>query len=260
MFGMCCTNPFNAEVSFENGEWIVGDLTADFVNERLDTMRIWYNKRWFLSYSVGCWITAYARRRLWSAIEKCDKDLLYTDTDSLFYLNKYDWSWFDESADERLQAACEHHNIDFLLTRPADPKGVRHPLGHFDHEPDCDMFKTLGAKKYIECRENKLYMTVAGINKSAVDCLNGDINKFSDGFIFDKDHGSVHKLEHKYLTDMKPVTYPDGYYSDLKYGLSMRPTGYKLSVPNVYDRLEDLYDFITHPSDADIIRRRGIIK
>mgnify|MGYP006908835878 CR=1 FL=1 len=78
-----------------------------------------------------------------------------------------------------------------------------------------------------------MFLTVAGINKGAVKCMNS-IEDFHDGFIFDKDHESVKKLEHVYLTDMKPVVWPDGYKSDFKYGINMRPTGYKLSKPDVY--------------------------
>lgn len=264
MFGMMVTSPFQAEVKFNSNDqdqWSIEQLTSDYINNQLDKMRIWYNRKWFLSYSVGCWITAYARRRLWSCIEKCDKDLLYTDTDSLFYINDYDWEWFNNEADNRLKAACEHHKYDFEITRPKDTKGKAHPLGYLDREADCIQFKTLGAKKYIERREdNKLYMTVSGINKDAVQCLNDNIDNFRDGFTFDKDHPGVRKQESAYLTDMEPVVWPDGYKSDCKYGISMRPTGYTLSVPTIYSAFLNLYEYITNPSDAEIIRRRGRVR
>ena len=100
-------------------------------------------------------------------------------------------------------------------------------------------------------------MTVSGINKSAVSCLNGDISNFKDGFIFDKDHPSVHKLEHAYLTDMKRVIYPDGFVSDLKYGINMRPTGYQLSEPRIDNWLDILYETVFRTTEADQIKRRG---
>ena len=236
LFGMCVTALFQSDVAFNQESedpWSVEPLDPDIVNTGLDRLRNWFNKKYFLSYSVGCWVTAYARRRLWECIELCDKDLLYTDTDSIFYTGDYDFSWFNEDANERLRKMCEYHNIDYNLTRPQDPEGCIHPLGILEDEPDCDEFRTLGAKKYVEKRENKMFLTVAGVNKGAVKCLN-DIEDFKDGFVFNKDHPSVKKLEHVYLTDMKPVMWPDGYYSEFRHGINMRPTGYKLSKPDVY--------------------------
>lgn len=261
MFGMMVTALFNAMVMFnidrDIDQWYIDPLTDDIVNNGLDKMRRWFDKKYFLSYSVGCWITAYSRRRLWEVIELIDSKVYYCDTDSAFYKGSYDWSKYNAKTDKLLKDACLYHGFDIERTRPRDLKGVCHPLGHLDREPDFDKFKSLGAKKYVEQRDGQLYMTVAGINKAAVECLGGDINNFQDGFIFDKDRPSVKKLEHTYLSDMQPIIYPDGFYSDYKYGINLRPTGYKLSVPTVYDNMEYLYNYCTKPNENEIIRRRG---
>ena len=261
LFGMMVTSLFNANVKFDINrpeQWYIEPLTSDYVNEGLEKMRRWFDKKYFLSYSVGCWITAYSRRRLWECIERMDSRVLYCDTDSLFYTGSYNWDKYNAETDKRLKEACNYHGIDFERTRPKDPAGERHPLGRLDFEPGFDRFKSLGAKKYIEERDGQLYMTVAGINKGAVACLDGDINNFQDGFVFDKDHPAVKKMEHTYLTDMKEVIYPDGFISDYKYGINLRPTGYQLSVPTVYDVLEVLYKNMTGTNENEIIRRRGI--
>ena len=259
-FGMMVTSLFSSPVTFnidDPEQWIIEELTAEQVNKELDKLRIWYNKKYFLSYPVGCWITAYSRRRLWEAIEQIDSRVLYCDTDSIFYTGHYDWTEFNRKSDARLKAAMDYHGLDFNRTRPADPDGKLHPLGRFDYEDNWDRFISLGAKKYLEEREGKLYMTVAGINKGAVDCLEGKMENFRDGFIFDKDHPSVRKLEHAYLTDMKRVIYPDGFVSDLKYGINMRPTGYQLSEPRIDNWLETLFNEIFVQSEAEQIKRRG---
>ena len=261
LFGMMVTSLFNAQVKFDINrpeQWYIEPLTSDYVNEGLEKMQRWFDKKYFLSYSVGCWITAYSRRRLWECIERMDSRVLYCDTDSLFYTGSYNWDKYNAGTDKRLKEACNYHGIDFERTRPKDPAGNSHPLGRLDFEPEFDRFKSLGAKKYIEERNGQLYMTVAGINKGAVACLDGDINNFRNGFVFDKDHPAVKKNEHTYLTDMKPVIYPDGYWSDYKYGINLRPTGYQLSVPTVYDVLEVLYKNMTGTNENEIIRRRGI--
>ena len=259
-FGMMVTSLFSASVLFDVDkpeQWYMEELTADKVDKELDKLRIWYNKKYFLSYPVGCWITAYSRRRLWEAMEKLDSRVLYCDTDSIFYTGHYDWTEYNRMTDLRLKAAMEYHGIDFERTRPADPDGVIHPLGQFTYEEPWDRFISLGAKKYLEERDGKLYMTVAGINKGAVDCLDGKMENFRDGFIFDKDHPSVHKLEHTYLTDMKRVIYPDGFVSDLKYGINMRPTGYQLSEPRIDNWLDTLYNNVFRTNEAEQIKRRG---
>ena len=131
-------------------------------------------------------------------------------------------------------------------------------MGVLEPEETADRFRSLGAKKYVEERDGKLYMTVSGVNKAAVSALDS-IDDFQDGFVFDKDFKDMHKNEICYLDDMKPVTFPDGYYCDLKYGVNMRPTGYELSVPTVYDNIEKTLKALEFPTDEMIQRKRGII-
>lgn len=268
IYGMAVTAVFNSDVFFNQDApdpWDVGILTEEKVNEGLDKLRIWYNNKYFLSYAAGCWITAICRRRLFDCILSIDEDCIYCDTDSLFFINDHDFSWFDKQSDAMLKDMCKVRGLNYHKTRPKDKEGIIHPLGHL--EPDrpkgvkegatFEAFKTLGAKKYCERWDGKLYMTVAGINKGAVGCLKS-IDDFSDGFIFDKDNPHVRKLEHTYINDMEPVMWPGGYFSDLKHGIVMRPTGYKLSIPNIYDRLEDLLNGKLVISENYDIKRRGI--
>lgn len=258
---MCVTALFQSDVNFnpdDLNQWSIEQLDVNKVNDGLDKLRIWYNKKYFLSYSAGCWCTAYARRDLAECIESADSDVIYYDTDSLFYIGDHDFTWADKKAAMRLKTMCAYHGIDYELTRPKDLKGIRHPLGELSDEPDCIAFKSLGAKKYLEKREDGLYMTISGVNKEAVACLDGDMDNFTDGFIFDKDHPAVHKLEHTYLSDMKPVKWPDGYRSDFKYGINMRPTGYKLSMPDVYkDAMKVMESGNIYFSEYYLSKRRG---
>lgn len=242
MFGMCVTSLFQSDVkyNYNTGEWIIEELTEEYVNRELKKLSMFWNNKYFLSYSVGVWITAYARRQLWKMILYIDDDLIYTDTDSIFYVGEHDFSWFDDEITEKIKKCCEVRGCDFELSHPIDPKGRAQPLGTLDDEPECEAFITLGAKKYCEQRNEKLYMTISGINKSAVSCLDGDISNFRDGFIFDKDHEDVRKLEHCYISNMQPIRWIDDYYSDFKYGINMRPTGYKLSEAKIGDKLTKL--------------------
>lgn len=261
LYGMAVSSIVQSDVLFtkEDG-WSIAPLTKDVVEEKFARMRRWYDKSYFLHYAAGCYVTAAARHRLWQCIRKIDNDLIYTDTDSLFYLNNHSWEWFNNDATARLEKMCLVRGIDFERTRPKDKNGVAHPLGVLEYEETCDRFKSCGAKKYVEERGGSLYMTISGVRKKAVTALDGDINNFRDGFEFDKDHPDMNKSEVTYITNMPDAVYPDGYVSHLRYGVNMRPTSYELSTPNVYRDFEKVLDALTHPTEQMYIKQRGVIR
>ena len=267
MYGMAVSNIVQSDVIYDNDTgWSVDALDRQTVEDKFARMRRWFDKSYFLHYAAGCYVTAAARHRLWQCITRrdefgnMDNDLIYTDTDSLFYLNKHSWEWFNQDATERLKRMCLIRGIDFERTRPKDKNGVPHPLGVLEFEETADRFKSCGAKKYVEERGGKLYMTVSGVRKSAVSALNGDINNFRDGFVFDKDHEDMKKSEVTYLENMPDAIYPDGYVSHLRYGVNMRPTSYELSTPNIYRDFEKVLEALANPTEQMYIRQRGVIK
>lgn len=247
LFGMMVTALMQADVTYDNDtkEWGIDKLTEVEVNERLAELRNWSprERRYFLSYSWGCWCTAYARRCLWMCLQKPsnglgERDVLYCDTDSIFINGSADFSWYNEWIIQKLDTAMKCHGIDPEATRPEDPKGRKRQLGIFAKEDTAQQFLTLGAKRYIERRgDGKLYLTVSGINKDAVYCLHDDITNFKDGFIFDKDFPTVHKSLLTYVYEQPEITYPDGYRSTYKYGICLRPNGYHLHMSEDYKNL-----------------------
>lgn len=264
MFGMCVTAIVQAEIELVGDDWIVKPLTRDFVKHKLEQLsqNNPREKRYFLSYSWGCWVTAYARRNLWKCIERCDHDVLYCDTDSIFVLGKQDFSWYNNEINKKLEIACKKQGLNFEKTRPKTPKGEEKPLGIFDTEKPCIEFKTLGAKRYVERRENKkLYLTVSGINKEAVELLDNDIDNFKDGFNFDKDADCVTKKLSTYIVDMPTVKWNDGYISTYTHGINLRRTGYELSMTDEYKKLISYMDFNLNdvPENFEILMRARFI-
>lgn len=259
LFGMCVTAIVQQNIKYnKDGTWEVEKLTEDIVNSKLYKLKSNNprEKRYFLSYAWGCWITAYARRNLWKCIESCDKNVVYCDTDSIFVLGKNDFSWYNEEITNKLKKACEELEIDFKLTRPKTPKGKEKPLGIFDKEEDCIEFITLGAKRYVERRKDgKLYLTVSGINKGAVELLENNIYNFKEGFNFDKDADCVTKRLCTYITDMPKVKWEDGYISTFKEGINLRRNGYLLTIPDEYTKL---LEFMT--SSIDDIPEENLLK
>lgn len=134
----------------------------------------------FLSYLWGVWVTAYARRNLFTGILSLNNpdapeasDFIYSDTDSIKLLNIADHmdyiNNYNNWIDKKLAAICTAYGYTIDDIAPKDIKGNRHPLGHWDIETDGDPythFKTLGAKRYLTHQNKKGYnMTVAGVPK-----------------------------------------------------------------------------------------------
>lgn len=123
----------------------------------------------FLFYAWGVWITAYARRNLFSGIKECNKDYIYADTDSIKILNTEKHmayiKRYNREITEKLKKACEFHEIDFSMTKPKNKYGEEKPLGIWEFEGEYDEFKTLGAKRYLWRKGDKWQLTVAGVNK-----------------------------------------------------------------------------------------------
>ena len=260
MFGMMVTAILQADVIFEAGQWNIKPITAEMVNAKLNKLRFYKpsEKRYFLSYSWGCWVTAYARRNLWRCIKYCDNKVIYADTDSLFINGFVNFTWYNKKITAKLKKACNDMQLDFKKTRPKNPDGIECPLGVFTQEPNCIEFKTLGAKRYVERREDgKLYLTVSGINKEAVALLNNNIDNFRDGFNFDKDADCVVKKMSTYRDLMPEATYPDGYHSTYKHGINLRDTGYNLTLTDEYKLLIDYHDGDLTITEAFLNHMRG---
>ena len=259
LFGMAVTDLIQDSIIYNKGDWSVEYKSEKEVNDFLDDLKCNNKGRSFMAYQWGPWITAYSRRSLWSCIlgkdlasiehteyaSSNDEDVIYCDTDSIKMRGFADFSWYNKLVDERVKTVCQWYDIDFERTRPVDPKGKKHPIGHFEAEEPFIEFKTLGAKRYIyRTEDKKLHMTVSGINKDAVKDLNDDIKNFTDGTIFDKDSPNVRKKLHTYLSEMPDVIWNKGQYDEfhsfIKYGINLRPTGYHLKISSDYLDLIDL--------------------
>jgi len=194
------------------------------------------NKGNILLFSWGCWVTSYAFRNLFMLGECIDNNgdpishWYYSDTDSC-----YSDSWdiekvkvYNENAKKKLQ------DNGYGCVKIGDKEYWLGIAEHKELEDDYSEFKTVGAKRYVgRCLEdNKLHLTVAGVpKKPGAECLNDDINNFTEGFIFSgKKTG---KLTHKYF-------YVDEIYTDEKGNLTgdsidLSPCDYLLSSVDVND-------------------------
>lgn len=266
-YGMMVSNIIQSDVVYtDTGDWFMKSVTMDDLNKKLSGLSDKHRKRdhrYFLSYSWGCWVTAYARYNLFKCINHAETEVIYCDTDSIFCKGHHDFSDYDNWIDEKLLKMCRHYNINPVLLAPKDPDGVEHPLGHFDKEKDIEEFKALHAKCYCFRlkKDHKLYLTVAGINKEAVDMLDDDLDNFDDGFVFDKDDESVHKNLHTYITDQPDITI-DGHTYSYRSGINMRPTGYTIKQSDEYERMLEFIQSFTLDdlNDITLNMMKGVIE
>lgn len=267
LYGLCVCKPLQESISYNqnNHDWkIKGNTRQEMENKLKDLKNPKKAKdtRYFLSFTWGCQVTAYARLNLFRcAINEQTRngwDCVYFDTDSIFVLGEPNYEWYNKEIDEKLKRCCDARSLDFQKTRPKDIKGIEHPLGYFDREEDIKEFKCIHAKCYIEKRyDDKLYMTISGINKGAVNLLN-DIDDFNVGYSFDVDSEHVKKLLPTYCYNQPTVTFDDGYISNYRYGKNLRRTGYKIDISDDYEQLLGLLnESIEDMEDVQLIRMFG---
>lgn len=186
VYGMSVTDIVKDNSVYVGDDWGVEkvDLETEIEN---------YNnkKTRFLYYPWGVWVTAYARRNLWSGIIAVGNDYVYSDTDSLKLLNyeKHESyiKWFDKQITDKMLAMCSYYSIDPKRLEPKTKHGEKKLIGVWDFEGCYSRFKTLGAKRYMVEHNGKVSITVAGLSKqNGVDYMlevcNNDINKVFEMF------------------------------------------------------------------------------
>lgn len=149
-----------------NDEWIE---TEGNVKEKIEA----YNNshRRFLYYPWGVFVTAYARKNLWSGIVELGDDYVYSDTDAIKFLNAENHIeyllGYNFQIGKKIEYMCKYHNIDQSRLSPKTQDGEEKPLGEWDIDGNYSKFKTLGAKRYIVEHKGtgELELTCSGLGK-----------------------------------------------------------------------------------------------
>lgn len=163
IYGMCVTDIVK-DNSIYDDSWQVEKVN---VLEEIENYNKSVNR--FLYYAWGIWVTAYARKNLWTGIVTVGDDYVYSDTDSLKLTNYSKYTgyveWFDKQIVNKMMMMCEYYNFDSKLLHPKTKYGKVKTLGVWDFEGTYERFKTLGAKRYLSEKDGKLQLTVAGLSK-----------------------------------------------------------------------------------------------
>ncbi|MBO7716233.1 MAG: hypothetical protein J6S85_21895 [Methanobrevibacter sp.] len=152
------------------------------------------DKKRFLYYPWGIFVTAHARKIIWDAILNLKEDYRYSDTDSVKFVNlekhKDYFINYNNRLLRRLKKIMNILNIPFEKCTPKTIKGEVKPIGVFEFEGLYQKFKYLGAKRYLYLSDDKIVLTVSGINKmSAVPYL---LNLFKIPFEVNKDKKEIY--------------------------------------------------------------------
>jgi len=205
VYGMCVTDIVRDNSIYSDNEW-----TKEKTNAVEDLDKYNKSKSRFLFYPWGVWVTAYARANLWTGILNIKDDYVYSDTDSIKFLNyekhKDFIEWYNRRITNKLNVMCKQTKINPDLLAPKTIKGVSKPLGVWDFEGIYTRFKTLGAKRYLVEQDGKLHLTVAGLSKQnglqyMLEQCNNDNSKvfkmFNDELFIDGEHTG--KMTHTYI-------------------------------------------------------------
>lgn len=257
-YGMTVTDIVRDEITYIDNMWpgegIRKDEEKPLPDYEKEIIKYNNNNGRFLFYAWGLYVTAYARRNLFTGILEFGEDYIYSDTDSIKvrnvekhikYIDKY-----NDLIVAQLYKAMMHHKLPLELIEPVTIDGVKKPLGVWDFDGHYKRFKTLGAKRYLveysadkrNKQKNQYLLTVAGLNKNSalpymIEQSKGDVfNFFKHGMYIPPQYTG--KMTHTYLdedkqgyiTDYMGVTHP---FHELS-GVHLSPAEYSLSLSSEF--------------------------
>lgn len=232
IYGMMAQDPVKQTVEFTHNDFIARE---DDPIELLDKS----NRRAFLAYQWGVWVTAWARYRLEEGIRLAGDGFIYCDTDSVKYVGNIDWNKYnkDRIKDSKRTGAYA-----------TDPKGKTHYMGVYEMETEhlpnqaYHEFATLGAKKYCyrEKPDTELKVTIAGVTKKKGGKeleKHGGIKAFAPSFVF-KDAGGMDAI---YNDEPEIETYTvEGRTIEITSNVVLKEGIYTLGIAAEYEKVLEI--------------------
>lgn len=264
VYGMTVTDIVKDEITYTN-ENERGIKEVDTLTE-IDKYNL--KKSRFLFYPWGVRVTAYARKNLWIGIFAMQADYIYSDTDSIKFIN-YDKhtefiDLYNKIVEEKQRITLQYYNIDTNLLYPKTIKGKTKIPGVWDYEGKYSRFKTLGAKRYLVEQDEKLTLTCAGLSKQngisyLLEQAKGDntqvFKMFNDEMTIPPENTG--KNTHTYIDSEQEFNIKDyrGVEAHVitKSGIHLEETGFTLSISkNYFKFLDDLKNGYLYLGDIKI--------
>lgn len=262
IYGMCVTDIIRDDYIYTAAGW---DKTEADAAGQIDKYNSSKNR--FLYYPWGVWVTAYSRRNLFTAIKELGDDYVYSDTDSVKYLNhdkhkKY-FEDYNKDITRKISSVCVHYGIDPASAAPKNKQGTVCPLGVWDFDGFYIRFMTLGAKRYLVeyaddpvngKKAGTIASTVAGLRKKDknghdlvgyLKTLGDPFENFRPGITVPEEYTG--KLTHTYIDDGQEFDLTDytGQTEHIKTagGVHLAPQSYDLGVSEIY---KDFFEFMQY--------------
>ena len=190
-YGMSVTSIVHSDIEYNKYDMTWEEYKGD-VETSLE--QFYKSRNNFLPYQWGVFVTANARKRLRRMLKVVGRDVVYTDTDSIKFINIKHVKEF-EDINKELMRQAETNDIKAYCDRTDIKEGkevtTRFHLGTWDNDGEYLRFKTLGSKKYCfeklkkdkKTKEMKkvFEITVSGMSKSKGSERVGKIENFQIG-------------------------------------------------------------------------------
>lgn len=204
------------------------------------------NPNQYLWYSIGVWVTSYARRQILTPIKHMSENAIYCDTDSVKYKcgkrYKHYWEVVNNQIKAEFLNAMRFHKFKEEEYRFFDKDGKEFFMGIFETEEPYRRFKSLGSKRYlVEYYDGHLASTVAGAPKNLWQYLGNDndtaFRNFTNNFTL-----PACKLTHTY-TEGKVFRCVTDYLGncvvqEIRSGVCLTPADFSMNLD------EDFFDFL----------------
>lgn len=248
IYGMCVTNIVRDNIEYNETGW--NAFTANDESTEEEIVKYNGNKSRFLYYPWGVFITAYARRNLFTGIVEFGDDYIYSDTDSIKVLNhenhKEYFDAYNEQITKKITRTLQYYNIDTARACPETIDHKKKPIGVWDFEGVYSRFKTLGAKRYITEKKGEVEITVAGVGKGKgskyMSTFDDPFEAFKDKLLFPNE--ATGKMTHTYIDD-KINGYLTDYngvnaYFETKSGIYLQGCVYFMSISSEFSKFLDM--------------------
>lgn len=253
LYGMTVTDIAKPEITYKQewGKELVNlpKVIDDYNND---------NYR-FLYYPWGVVVTALARQNLWTGILELKNDYVYSDTDSVKFINAEKhtdyFKRYNKDITEKLKTMCEKKGFNYSDLAPKTVKGISKPLGVWDDDGFYTYFKTLGAKRYVLVENGNFKTTIAGLGKKAgadylLEISNNDplqaMKNFKIGLFVPA--GETGKNTHTYIDDefIGNVTDYQGVTRETESlsSVHLEPTSFKMTISKTF--AEFLAEMVSH--------------
>ena len=173
LYGCFAMNPLQTKTTVNEYMEFKPVISYTKKEEIIEGLNEFYNGRNnFLSFVVGCQVTALARLELYNFIKAVGYEkVLYVDTDSIFYIA-------DNETEKAIELLNEenHKKAHFVVL----DNGEKEYYDCFTEEPDCYAFKGLHCKCYGVVTDKGLEVTIAGVPaRTLIDIIDGEPKYFT---------------------------------------------------------------------------------